>query len=125
MHIAFIIVSVLLALEMAVTGAAKVIQLNTAHAAAEHLGVSVALDRAIGAAEIAAAVGLLLGIAFPTLSIVTGAAVCLLMCGAISYHIKAKDKVSAMLPAVVTAAVAIAVVVLGVGATGSAMVPNL
>jgi hypothetical protein len=112
MHTAFIVLSILLALEMAVVGAPKVVQLNAVRASAEHLGVSVALDRTIGAAQVAAAAGLLLGIAFPVLSVVTGAALCLLMCGAISYHIKANDKISAMLPAVVTAAVAIVIVVL-------------
>lgn len=115
MHIAFIIVSILLALEMAIAGVPKVIQLSAVRANAEHLGVSVALDRMIGAAEIAAAVGLLLGLAFPALSIVTGAAVFLLLCGAVRYHIKAHDKIMAMLPAVVTAAVAIVIVVLAAG----------
>jgi hypothetical protein len=112
MHVASIALSVLLALEMAVTGVPKVIQLSVVRASAEHLGVSVALDRMIGAAQVAAAVGLLVGIAFPPLSILTAAAVCLLMCGALGYHVKAADKVAAMLPAVSTAAVAIAVVAL-------------
>jgi hypothetical protein len=122
MHIAFIAMSVLLALEMAVAGAPKVIQLNTAHATAEHLGVSVALDRAIGVAEIAAAIGLLLGIAFPALAIVTGAAVCFLMFGAIGYHVKAQDNLLAVAPAVLTAALAVAVVVIALNA---APIPNL
>ena len=122
MHIAFVVVSVLLALEMAVTGGPKVLQLRAVRASAEHLGVSVALDRMIGLAELAAAAGLLLGIAYPALCIVTGAAVCFLMCGAIGYHIKAKDNLLAMAPAVFTAALAVAVVVLAVNA---APIPNL
>jgi hypothetical protein len=113
MHIAFIVLSVLLAVEMAVTGAPKVIQLSAVRASAEHLGVSVDVDRLIGVAQVSAAVGLLLGIAFPVLSVVTGAAVCLLMAGAVGYHVKAADKVTAALPAVVTAAVAVAVIALG------------
>ena len=125
MHVAFIVLSVLLALVMAVTGAPKVLQLNAVRASAEHLGVSVGLDRMIGVAEMAAAAGLLLGIAFPALSIVTGAAVCLLMGGAVSYHIKANDKVSAMFPAVLTATVAIAVVLLAASANGTTLLPNL
>ena len=122
MHIAFIAVSVLLALEMVVTGTPKVIQLNTSRAHAEHLGVSVALDRAIGAAEMAAAVGLVLGLAFPALSLISGAGVFLLMCGAIGYHAKAKDNLLTMAPAVITAVFAIGVVVLAVDA---APIPNL
>ena len=113
MHIAFIVVSVLLALEMAITGAPKVLQLSVVRASAEHLGVSVALDRMIGLAQVSAAVGLLISIAVPAISIVTGAAVLLLMCGAVGYHIKARDNVVAILPALLTAAVAIAVVALG------------
>jgi hypothetical protein len=124
MHIAFIVVSALLALEMAVIGAPKAIQLSAVRASAEHLGVSVALDRMIGVAEIAA-VALFIGIAFPALSIVTGAAVCLLMCGAVGYHVKAGDKVLAMLPAVGTAAVATAVAALASGAPGTSSLPNL
>jgi len=122
MHTAFIVVSILLALEMATIGAPKVLQISAVRDSAEHLGVSVALDRMIGTAQVAAAVGLLLGIAFPTLSVVTGAAVCLLMCGAVRYHIKAQDKIMAMLPAVVTAAVAVVIVVL---AAGTASTTNL
>ena len=122
MHIAFIVISILLAVEMAATGAPKVLQLSAVRASAEHLGVSVTLDRMIGAAEMTAAVGLLLGLAFPALSIVTGAAVCLLMCGAIRYHAKAKDNLLAMAPAVFTAALSVAVVVLAVNA---APIPNL
>lgn len=125
MHIAFIVVSVLLALEMAVTGAPKVFQLSVVRASAEHLGVSVSLDRMIGVAQVAAAVGLLLGITFPALSVVTAAAVCVLMCGAVGYHVKAKDNVAAMLPAVLTAAASVAVIVLAAGAPGAALLPNL
>ena len=122
MHIAFIIVSVLLGLEMAITGAPKVVQLSAVRASAEHLGVSVALDRSIGVAQMASAAGLLLGIAFPALSIMTAAAVCLLMGGAISYHVKAKDNVMAMVPAILTAALGIALVVLA--ASPPAALPN-
>jgi hypothetical protein len=119
MHIAFIAMSALLALEMLISGAPKVVQLSAVRSTAEHLGLSVTLDRMIGAAQVAAAVGLLLGIALPGLSVVTATAVCVLMLGAIRYHIKADDKIIAMFPAVVTAAVAIAVVVLAAGTASS------
>jgi hypothetical protein len=55
MHIAAIALSVLLALEVAATGAMKVIGTGTARANAEHLGVSLGLSRLIGIAELAAA----------------------------------------------------------------------
>ncbi|GAS86192.1 DoxX family protein [Mycolicibacterium brisbanense] len=116
MHTAFIVASIVLALEMAASGVPKVLQIGAVRTSAEHLGVSVALDRMIGISQIAAAVGLLLGIAFPTLSVVTGVAVCLQMCGAVGYHIKAQDKIVAMLPAVATAAVAVVIVLAAVPA---------
>lgn len=120
MHTAFIATSMLLALEMAAIGTPKVLQISAVRDSAEHLGVSVDLDRMIGISQVAAAAGLLLGIAFPTLSVVTGAAVCLLMCGAVRCHIKAQDKTTAVVPAVVTAAVAVAIVVLAAGTANTA-----
>ena len=114
MHIATIVLSVLLALELAATGAMKVIGTGTARANAEHLGVSLGLNRLIGIAELAAAVGLLAGLAVKPLAIVTAAAVVALMVGAIGYHLKARDKISAVLPAVFTGLVAIAVLALAI-----------
>ena len=116
MHIAIIVLSVLLALELAATGAMKVIGTGTARANAEHLGVSLGLNRLIGVAELAAAAGLLAGIAVKPLAIVTAAAVVLLMVGAVGYHLKARDKVAALLPAVITGLVAIAVLALAIKA---------
>jgi uncharacterized membrane protein YphA (DoxX/SURF4 family) len=116
MHIAIIVLSVLLALELAATGAMKVIGTGTARANAEHLGVSLALSRLIGIAELAAAVGLLAGLALKPLAIVTAAAIVALMVGAIGYHRKARDKIGAALPAVITAAVAIALLALALAA---------
>ena len=120
MHTAFIVLSIVLALEMAASGVPKILQISAVSDSAKHLGVRQALDRMIGISQAAAAVGLLLGIAFPMLSVVTGAAVCIQMCGAVGYHVKAQDKIMAMLPAVVTAAVAVAVVVLAAGTASTA-----
>jgi hypothetical protein len=112
MHVAFIVVSAVLALEMFGAGVPKLLQLSAVRRNAEHLGVSVGLHRMIGVAEVAAAGGLGVGIAYPPLAVVTGVAVCLLMCGALGYHIRAHDKVQAMLPAILTAVMAVAVALL-------------
>jgi DoxX-like family len=114
MNVAFIVVSAVLALELAGAGVPKLLQLNAVRRNAEHLGVGVGLHRMIGVAELAAAAGLLVGIAIPPLSAVTAVAVFLLMCGAVGYHIKAGDKVALVLPAVLTALLAVAVGVLAV-----------
>ena len=116
MHIAIIVLSVLLALELAATGGMKVIGTGTARANAEHLGLSMGLSRLIGIAELAAAAGQLAGLAVKSLAIVTAAAVVVLMLGAIGYHLKARDKVAAVLPAVVTAGAAIALLALALAA---------
>ncbi len=108
MHIATIVLSVALAVELAATGIIKVVGTGTARTNAEHLGVSPGLSRLIGLAELAAVVGLLAGIAVRPLAVVTAAAVVLLMAGAIGYHLKARDKVAAVLPAVITGLAAIA-----------------
>ena len=114
MHIAIIVLSVLLALELAATGGMKVIGTGTARANAEHLGLSLGLSRLIGIAELAAAAGLLAGLVVKPLAIVTAAAVVVLMVGAVGYHLKARDKIAAVLPAVVTGLIAIAVMALAI-----------
>lgn len=114
MHIASVVLSVLVAALLAASGIMKAVNSQSAQRSAEHLGVSQQLSRLIGAAEIAAAVGLLVGLAVRPLAITTAAAVCLLMAGAIAYHVKAQDKIVALVPAVLTAAAAIAIIELTV-----------
>jgi hypothetical protein len=102
MHIAAVLLSVLLAVELAFTGIIKILGTGTARANAAHLGISMRLSRLIGVAELAAVVGLLAGIAVKPLAIVTAAAVVLLMAGALGYHLKARDNGVALLPAAIT-----------------------
>ncbi|MGA9674846.1 DoxX family protein [Mycobacterium sp.] len=112
MHIATVVLSVLLAVELAFTGIIKVIGTGTARTNAEHLGISSRVSRLIGIAELAAVVGLLAGIVVKLLAIVTAAAVVLLMAGALGYHLKARDKGAVLLPAAITGLAAIALLVL-------------
>src|ERR1700751_4665141 len=86
MHIAVIVLSVLLALEFAATGMMKVHETGTARGNAAHLGISLRLSRLIGIAELAAVAGLIGGLAFRPLAVVTAAAVILLMVGAVGSH---------------------------------------
>jgi DoxX-like family len=114
MHIAVVVLSLLLAVEFAFTGFIKILGTATARANAEHLGISLRLSRLIGIAELAAVVGLLAGIAVKPLAIVAAAAVVILMAGAVGYHLKARDKVTVLLPAAITGLAAIALLVLTV-----------
>jgi len=114
MHIAVIVLSVLLALEFAATGMMKVLETGTARGNAAHLGISLRLSRLIGIAELAAVAGLIGGLAFRPLAVVTAAAVILLMVGAVGSHLKAGDKGAAVLPAVVTGCVTVALLALSI-----------
>jgi uncharacterized membrane protein YphA (DoxX/SURF4 family) len=110
MNVAAIVLSILLSVEFAFTGVTKLFDTTTAQTNAAHLGISSRLSRMIGAAQLAAVVGLLVGLAFKPLAIVTAAAVCLLMVGAIGYHRKARDKPPALLPAALTGLAALALI---------------
>ena len=114
MYIATVVLSVLLAVEFAFAGLIKILGTATARANAEHLGISLRLSCLIGVAELAAVVGLLAGIAVKPPAIVTSAAVVFLIGGAVGYHLKARDKVTVLLPAALTGLVAIALLVLTV-----------
>jgi hypothetical protein len=116
MHIAVVFLSVLLAVEFAFTAITKVVGTGTSRTNAAHLGISMRLSRFIGIAELAAVVGLLAGIAVKPLSIMTAAAIVLLMAGAVGYHLKARDSGVKLLPAAVTGLAAVALVVLTIAA---------
>ncbi len=112
MHLVTTILMGLLALLLIATGTMKLLDNATARGNADHLGISANLSRAIGLAEIAGAAGLILGIFFVPLAIITATAVLILMIGAIVYHARAHDSFTAILPAVLTAAAALAIIVL-------------
>jgi hypothetical protein len=99
---------------MAATGMTKVLNTATAQKNSRHLGYSTGLSRFIGLAELAATAGLLIGIAWHPLTLVTAAAIVALMVGAVTYHVRAGDQTRALAPALVTAAAAAALVVLSI-----------
>lgn len=112
MQVAATVFSVLLALMMAGSGIAKLLNHPSAAARAEHLGVSTGLNRFIGVCEAFAAAGLFVGIVVHGLAITTAAAICALLLGGIGYHVRAHDPVKAMTPALVLLTMAFAIIVL-------------
>jgi uncharacterized membrane protein YphA (DoxX/SURF4 family) len=108
MYIATVVLSVLLAAEFVFAGITKIVDTGTARKGAAHLDLSFPLRRLIGTTEIAAAVGLLAGIAVKPVAIMTAAAVCLLMAGALGYHPKTYGNGAVRLPAAITGLAAIA-----------------
>ena len=115
-HIAIIVLSALLVVLFAFAGAIKVLGTKTARDNAAHLGLERRLFQLVGVAELAAVAGLLIGLWWPPLRILTAAALCLLILGALGSHLRAKDPVSAMAPAFLGGAAAVALLALSVTA---------
>jgi uncharacterized membrane protein len=70
---------------------------------AAHAGFSVAAYRGIGALEVAGAAGLLLGLTVPLLGASAGVGLLLLLAGAVITHVRNRDGVRELAPAVVCA----------------------
>ncbi|WP_424889030.1 DoxX family protein [Streptomyces sp. XH2] len=103
MHAAIVTLTILLSVLFGFSGAGKALATATARKHAVHLGIGPQLSRIVGAAELAAVIGLLAGLAIAPLASVTAAAICLLMIGAAGSHLKSRDSAKAIAPAVVTA----------------------
>jgi hypothetical protein len=92
MELARIILSIVLALLLVVTGGGKVLGLPYAHANRDKLSVHPTFWRVIGCLELAAAVGLVWGIWFVPFGIAAVAGVALLMIGAVVFRVRARDR---------------------------------
>ncbi|WP_228824367.1 DoxX family protein [Nocardia blacklockiae] len=101
----------LLAAEFASLGAGKLLAVASMRRRAERLGYSTAAYRGIGAVEAAAAGGVLLGLAFPSIGVAAGSGLVLLMAGAIAAHLRNNDGPTEIAPAAVSAVVAVTYVV--------------
>jgi len=91
MELARIILSVVLALLLLVTGGGKVLGLPYAHANREKLSVHPVFWRIIGVLEIAAVVGLIWGIWFVPFGLAASIGVALLMIGAFVFRLRTRD----------------------------------
>ncbi|MEJ2852454.1 MULTISPECIES: DoxX family protein [unclassified Saccharothrix] len=87
-----------------VLGTAKLLALPRMRALAAHAGFSVAAYRGIGALEVAGAAGLLAGPAVPVLGVAAGVGLLLLLAGAVVVHVRKRDGVRELVPALVCAA---------------------
>jgi uncharacterized membrane protein YphA (DoxX/SURF4 family) len=99
MFLAALVTTLLLVLLFAPTGAAKVVSLPQSVSIRDHLAVPPPLWRSIGVLELAAAVGLLVGLTVPALAILAAGGLALLSIGAIGSHLRAQDGVMHSLPA--------------------------
>ncbi|MET9790372.1 DoxX family protein [Streptomyces canus] len=92
MYIAAAILSVLLAVVTLGSGAPKALLKGDVPAMLQsHMGLSAGLVRFIGLAEIAAAVGLVVGLFWQPLGIAAALGFAVVMIGAVGFHAKAGD----------------------------------
>jgi uncharacterized membrane protein YphA (DoxX/SURF4 family) len=108
MFVVTIILAVLLALAYGMAGVQKITGAKMMRDSADHLGLSHGRYKVIGALELLAAIGLLVGLAIAPLGIAAGIGLVLLMIGALVFHLRAGDKIAQFGPAVLLGIVALA-----------------
>ena len=98
-----------------VAGSAKLAAVPAMRARAEHVGFSVDAYRRIGALEILAVLGILAGAALPLIGALAATGLVLLLGGAMIAHLRNRDGLRELAPALVLGAVAVVFVVLVLG----------
>jgi hypothetical protein len=104
----FVALSALLALLCLVPGLAKLTGHPKMQASAGHLGIAWVRYRLIGMAELAAAGGVLVGLAWTPLGVAAGLGMGVLLSGALSAHRRAGDGLKDIAPALVTLGISLA-----------------
>jgi hypothetical protein len=106
------VVAVLLALFFGCLGAAKILATPSMRVRAAHVGFSAAAYRAIGALEVAAAIGLLIGLVAPLVGGLAGIGLVLLLVGALVAHLRTGDGLGEIAPALVSGLLVLAYLLL-------------
>ena len=101
-----------------VLGSAKLAAVPAMRARAEHVGYGVDVYRRIGALEILAVLGILVGAAVPVIGALAATGLVLLLGGAVIVHLRNRDGFRELAPALVLGAVAVAFVILVLGDVG-------
>jgi hypothetical protein len=104
----FIALSLLLIAVCALPAAAKLLGHPKMRHAADHFGIPWHRYRLIGVAELAAAAGVLIGLAWRPAGLAAAAGMTVLLLGALLTHRRAHDSVADAVPAIVALAVTIA-----------------
>ena len=105
----------LIAVAFVVLGACKIRAVPSMQARAAHVGFSVGAYRRIGVLEVAGAAGVLLGLAIPPLGVLAAAGLLLLMVGALGAHLRQRDGVAEVAPALVVVVLLVAYLWLAFG----------
>jgi hypothetical protein len=101
----FITVSLLLVVACLVPAAAKLAGHPKMRHAADHFGIAWRRYRLIGVAELAAAVGVLVGLVWRPAGLLAAAGMVVLLIGAVITHLRAHDNVREALPALLALAI--------------------
>lgn len=112
MTIAAVVLSLWLAAVFGLVGVLKIVRSTSMVANAEHLGYSVAAYQRIGALEVAAAAGLLVGLFWAPLGVAAAVGLVALLVGAVWSLRRAGDGLQEMMPALWLAPMAAATAVL-------------
>ena len=113
--IATSILAGVLVVAFAALGCAKLAAAPAMRARAEHVGFSVSAHRRIGALEILAIAGLLVGGFVPMIGALAAAGLLLLLGGAVLAHLRSGDGVREVAPAVVFGVVTLTYLLLRLG----------
>jgi hypothetical protein len=105
----------LLVVAFAATGVAKLAAVPAMRAKAHDVGFSVSAYRRIGLLEVLAVIGLLVGAFVPAIGALAAAGLILLLGGAIVTHLRNRDGIREIAPAVVLELVTLTFLVLMVG----------
>ena len=112
MFVAVLVLSCLLAAVLLFSGSRKFVGGEAVTGEAAHLGVPMRGYRLIGVAEVAAAAGLLIGLAWAGLGVAAAAGLVLLMSGAVISHIRVGDAADRWAPAAFLAVLAVVTLLL-------------
>jgi DoxX-like protein len=105
----------LLVVAFAALGSAKLAASPAMRVRAEHVGFSVSAYRRIGALEVLAVLGLLIGALVPVIGALAAAGLLMLLGGAVVVHLRNGDGVREIAPAVVLGLVTLSFLLLELG----------
>ena len=113
--IAKVVVTALLAALLGFAGLIKVFGVQQSLTARDHLGLNPVQWRMIGALELAAVAGVLIGLSWSPIGVAAAIGSALLLLGAIGFHARSSDSAADTAPAVIGLGLAVATAILQAG----------
>jgi hypothetical protein len=112
------VLAAVLVVAFGLAGSAKLAAVPAMRARAAHVGLGVRAYRRIGALEVLAVLGILVGAAVPVIGVLAASGLVLLLGGAVIAHLRNGDGIRELAPALVLGAVAVAFVASVLGTLG-------